>query len=167
MGGVRTGKDDLRVECYGTIDELNSVLGMAVVHFGRGDGLCQDIVQVQHHLFRLGAQLADPDGKAKNDPIGKDEVRFLEERIDSYEESLDTLKQFILPGGAAGGAALHHARAVCRRAERLTVGLNRASGPLPDQIIPYLNRLSDYLFVAARFANHSAGAEEVKWDPKV
>lgn len=167
LGAIRVGKDDLRVESYGTLDELNCILGVVVADSGIEEGLCADLIRVQHHLFRVGAMLADPKDKSSNKPIGKEEIRWLEERIDSLEENLAALTRFLLPGGAAGGAALHHARSVCRRAERLAVSLNRSAGPLPASIIPYLNRLSDYLFVAAREANRAAGFEETPWDPEV
>lgn len=165
-GAVRTSKDDLRVETYGTVDELNCALGAAVAASGMEEELRADLLRVQHHLFRLGAELADPKGKTKTRPVGKDEIRSLEGRIDIYDEKLPPLKQFILPGGAEAGAALHLARAVCRRAERLAVTLYDVDGPLSESILPYLNRLSDFLFVAARVANHAAGVEETKWDPE-
>lgn len=168
FGGRRVAKDALRVEAYGTVDELNSVLGLA-----RAYGLAathDDLAGiVQEQLFVLGADLATPHDAMKSFPLPRvtpDDVVCLERAIDGLEETLPPLKNFILPGGTPVGAALHLARTVCRRAERVAVMLAHEEpeiGPLPVQ---YLNRLSDFLFVLARAANHSAGAEEHPWVPR-
>ena len=164
FGGGRVAKDALRVEAYGAVDELNAALGTA-----RATGLntALDTVagRVQRELFDLGADLATPpDSTARAETIvrvASERVSRLEQDVDAFEEGLPPLDAFILPGGSPSGAALHLARTICRRAERRTVALARAE-PISDQIVPYLNRLSDLLFVMARAAN--GGAEE-KWLP--
>ncbi len=166
-GGSRRGKDDLRVASYGNVDELNSALGLVLAHMKKENGLRPDLVRVQHHLFRLGATLADPTGKAKHKPVGDEEIATLERAIDEQEEQLPPLKQFILPGGSPAGASLHQARSVCRRAERIVVELARSKEEVPPEAIRYLNRLSDFLFVFARAANRTSGVAETEWDGEV
>lgn len=167
-GGVRTGKDDLRVESYGTVDELNSAIGVTLAHLRKtgGVGPGSDLIRIQHHLFRLGAELADPKGKAKSKTIGKDEIKSLENAIDGYEENLPALTQFILPGGSKAASSAHNARSIARRAERVVVHLARRDEISPHIVI-YLNRLSDFLFVLARVINREEGSEEVAWDADV
>ena len=162
FGGGRVSKDDPRVEAYGAVDELNACLGVA-----RAAGLPADLddmtERLQEQLFELGADLATPpDSKARADRvvrIGADSAGALETLIDSCQERLAPLETFILPGGGPGGAALHLARTVCRRAERRVVELGDLS------TVPYLNRLSDLLFVMARLANALAGCKERAWLP--
>jgi cob(I)alamin adenosyltransferase len=168
FGGARVAKDSLRIESYGTVDELNSVLGLAR-SLGLGadhDGL---LATIQEQLFVLGADLATPHGAMKNFPLPRVtsvDVVCLERAIDRLEENLPPLKSFILPGGSQAGAALHIGRTVCRRAERAVVMLAHEEpdiGPMPVQ---YLNRLSDLLFVLARAANHAAAMPEHPWMPR-
>jgi cob(I)alamin adenosyltransferase len=164
LGSGRVPKDDPRIEAYGTIDELNAVLGLA-----RAQGLdpAADLLvaQLQNDLFVVGSALADfaPKGPFHNAVTGL-HVEQLETAIDAMETELAPLVQFILPGGTPAAAQIHLARTVCRRAERLTVRLSH----LPDQdvakpLIAYLNRLSDLLFVLARVVNHRAGIADTLW----
>jgi cob(I)alamin adenosyltransferase len=166
FGGGRVPKDDLRVEAYGDVDELNAVLGMArcIEMMPRIDEV---LVPIQRDLFAIGALLATPDRDRMASHLEKariDEARIteLEHAIDDGEAELEPLRAFIIPGGTPKAAALHVARTVCRRAERHVVRLQR-DVELPALAIIYLNRLSDLLFTLARLANHRAGAGEVTW----
>lgn len=165
FGGQRVPKDALRIEAYGTVDELNSLLGIV-----RGDNtelkIDKILSQVQNELFDLGADLATPRSTAKK-KIKRIELRdalTLEKFIDALETHLKPLRAFILPGGSPVAARLHFARTVCRRAERVVVRLSR-NEDIGEGITVYLNRLSDLLFVLARYANHVAGVAETKWKP--
>ncbi len=165
FGGPRVGKDDLRVEAYGAVDELNSVLGMAGAASGEDD-LTELVQEIQGTLFDLGAYLASPDGERRKksqipEPRSED-VEQLEGWIDRFEEELSPLRRFILPGGTAAAAAFHFGRTVCRRAERRAVTLHH-SQPLDPLALRFLNRLSDLLFVLARVENHRAGHADVEW----
>jgi cob(I)alamin adenosyltransferase len=166
FGGGRVSKDDPRVEAYGTVDELNAVIGMArsIELMPRIDEI---LAPVQRDLLGLGAILATPDLVKMQEQLAKariDDARIvqLERAIDAGEEELEPLKAFILPGGTPKAAALHVARTVCRRAERRVVRLQETV-ELPPLVTVYLNRLSDLLFVLARVANRRAGAGEVTW----
>ena len=167
FGGGRVSKDDARVEAYGSVDELNASLGVARAA-GLPDELDALAGRLQHQLFELGADLATPkDSKARDSKVvrlGHDSVKALEDEIDGCEEHLDALQTFILPGGDPAGAVLHLTRTVCRRAERRVIALARTE-PIGDVAIPYLNRLSDLLFVMARLANARAGSPEQPWQP--
>jgi cob(I)alamin adenosyltransferase len=160
FGGTRVAKNDARIEAYGTVDELSSFLGVA-----RASGLPSDVdstlAQVQHDLFEVGAHLASP-GTSRFPGVDPQRIVDLERGIDAMEQELAALTSFILPGGALGAAQLHVGRTVCRRAERLVVALGDDSAAT-QSTIAYLNRLSDYLFVAARFANLRAGEADVPW----
>jgi len=163
--GSRVGKDTLRVECYGEVDELNACLG--VVRAQHEDaGLDTLLAQIQKDLFALGAQLADPQGRvADRKPkaaVTTAHVKRLEEAIDARDETLPPLKAFILPGGSPAAALLHFSRTVCRRAERRVVALAHHDEVDP-QVVTYLNRLSDLLFVLARDANRTSGVTEEPW----
>jgi len=164
FGGPRVRKDAPRIEAYGTIDELNSVLGIARVYLAAGD-IDTLLGGIQNELFALGAQLATPDPAAHDTSlVGPPQITSLEKAIDRFEAGLEPLKQFILPGGSPEASYLHLARTVCRRAERRLVTLARDSRePISGHLIVYLNRLSDLLFVLARAANHSAGCPDVPW----
>jgi len=168
FGGGRVPKDALRIESYGTVDELNSLLGLARA-FGVESEHDVLLGQIQEQLFVLGADLATPVERTKISSLPRvtaTDVECLERAIDLLEGSLSPLKHFILPGGTSAGAALHSARTACRRAERLVVTLTReepGTGSLPQQ---FLNRLSDLLFVLARAVNHAAGVEEHPWHPR-
>lgn len=163
IGGRRVRKDHPRVEAYGAVDELNSQLGIArtLVSDSSVAALLDDI---QHRLFDLGAELATPSGARSKQraSITAEQVRTLENAIDRYQAMLPALRAFILPGGSPLAAAFHVARTVSRRAERRTVTLGRKER-LNAEILRYLNRLSDLLFVLARWANRVAGQPDVIW----
>jgi cob(I)alamin adenosyltransferase len=160
FGGARVRKDDARIEAYGTIDELNSFLGVARAGWP-ASSLDGQLHLIQSDLFDIGAHLASPGTSrfAGPDPA---RVAALEQTIDEMESDLAPLKTFILPGGTLAAANLHVARTICRRAERLVVSL-RDEDEATKASITYLNRLSDFLFVAARFANHQQGLADVPW----
>jgi cob(I)alamin adenosyltransferase len=168
FGAGRVSKDHLRVDAYGQVDELNAAIGLALALDPRT--FCRDLLETaQRDLFTIGAELATPNAaklaKAlKGPPIGPPEIAALEQAIDRYETQVPPLKQFVLPGGVPKAAALHLARTVCRRAERAVVRLYRKhrTGGL-SSVVPYLNRLSDLLFVLARVANHASGTPEITW----
>ncbi len=162
IGGRRVPKDDLRVCAYGTVDELNATLGLARCYVN-DEELDHLLERFQNELFDIGAELASPPERASQfQAITDEHIRVMEEAIDHFEEELEPLRQFILPGGTQGSAYLHLARTVCRRAEREVVRLSHAS-MVNAVIIRYLNRLSDLLFVMARVCNHRAGVPDVKW----
>lgn len=172
FGGGRVPKDHARVEAYGDVDELNSVLGVAVAHLqagGHGE-IARGLREVQADLFTLGANLATPrpeDGgreSAHVPGLRPGRVEELERWIDAAEEELEPLRNFVLPGGSEAAAFLHLGRTVCRRAERRTVSLARAA-QVGEEVVIYLNRLSDLLFTLARLANRRAGVEDVPWIP--
>jgi cob(I)alamin adenosyltransferase len=166
FGGQRVRKDHIRVETYGTVDELNAALGVARALKAPPaiDGL---LATVQNLLFELGAQLATPPDKKKQ-PRGVTEadIKLMEDAIDRAEAELSPLKSFILPGGQPLAAALHLARGVCRRAERLCVTLRAEEPETAETCVIFLNRLSDLLFVYARDANHLAGTSDVAWEAR-
>ena len=168
FGGGRVAKDDLRIETYGTVDELNAVIGDARAAFGIPQPIDSLLAEIQIALFVLGADLATPmDSRAGHDipRITEGDVYWLESEIDKHESELPSLKRFILPGGSAVAARLHVARTVTRRAERLLVTLSGAE-PIGEYDIQFLNRLSDLLFVLARLTNKAAGVPDVEWDGK-
>jgi cob(I)alamin adenosyltransferase len=162
IGGKRVHKDDLRIEAYGTIDELNAHLGIAAAH-PLPERARRILARIQDDLFSIGAELALPAGMDREKwgipSIRDEDVRALEIDIDACEADLVPLRSFILPGGSAAGARLHLARTVARRAERCCVALLHTSEVDP-QIIRYLNRLSDLCFVLARFINHEYSQPE-------
>ncbi len=170
LGGGRVPKSHPRVAAYGDVDELNSALGVAraVLSAGDADGLDAGLARVQEECFALGALLAAAPGAAAKLPAPYDRglpaaaAARLETEIDAWDAGLAPLKHFVLPGGGAVGAALHLARAVARRAERSCVDL-ADGGPVPDGVLVYLNRLSTWLFVAARRANKTDGRAETPW----
>lgn len=169
VSGPRRVKHDLRVEAYGTIDETNSVIGMARLYTGSMAELDAMLLRIQNDLFDLGADLAAPDtGEALSyEPLRiiDDQVQRLEQEIDLLNEALSPLRSFILPGGSPAAAHLHLARTVARRAERIMVQLARLEGELVGApALKYVNRLSDFLFVAARHAN-DGGKADILWVP--
>jgi cob(I)alamin adenosyltransferase len=163
--GSRVPKDELRVCAYGEVDELSAALGLAHAQVTHPD-VAALLPEIERDLFAIGGQLANPTQqsprKVAKSALDPGRVERLEQAIDALEQTLLPLKRFILPGGSVGGAALHLARAVCRRAERAVVALDRAHAVNPV-LLQYLNRLSDYLFVAARAENRQAGAPEMEW----
>jgi cob(I)alamin adenosyltransferase len=162
FAGPRVSKDHPRIDAYGEVDELNTVLGI-VRASAPPDEMDELLGRIQSELFSVGAELATPDPAAHGtDLIGPPQVEALERSIDWFEAQLTPLSQFILPGGTAAAATLHLARAVCRRAERKVVALTHAA-PISPDVLRYLNRLSDLLFVLARFANAAAGRPDVPW----
>ena len=167
FGGGRVPKDHRRVAAYGAVDELNAAIGLAraLDPTALGDALLDDI---QRDLFAIGGQLASPEPAKVAKALAKaalsaERVAALERAIDSTEATLAPLDGFILPGGTPKAAALHFARTVCRRAERCVVTLSREAPPIAPSVLPYLNRLSDLLFVLARGANAAAGRADVAW----
>jgi cob(I)alamin adenosyltransferase len=160
FGGTRVAKDDPRIEAYGTVDELSSQVGVARSSAVPGE-VSAELERVQSDLFEIGAHLASP-GTSRFPGIDLRRIEDLERAIDAMEQELAPLTTFILPAGALGASQLHVARTVCRRAERCVVSL-RDESAATQSTITYLNRLSDYLFVAARFANLRAGVADVPW----
>jgi cob(I)alamin adenosyltransferase len=169
IGGRRLRKDDARVEAYGAVDELSAAIGLARAACGDGE-LAALLARLQHELFELGAELADPSVRAEPGAPGHppritpQHVERLEREIDAFTALLPPLQRFILPGGVELGARLHLARAVARRVERRVVQL-AGREPVNPQLVCYLNRLSDWLFAAARLANLRAGVPETPWKP--
>lgn len=164
FGGARVPKSDPRVSAYGEVDELNAVLGLALAA-----GLPPDVEDrleaVQHQLFTLGSELATPEpekARMKLPTTQPEWIVALEQGIDAMDEKCPELRVFVLPGGTLAAAHLHLARTVCRRAERAVVALAQHEA-VPENVVVYLNRLSDYLFMAARYANHLAGVPDVAW----
>ena len=163
-GGQRTPKDSLRVQVYGTVDELNAHLGAALAG-GLCERLTQALPQIQNLLFNLGSDLCfleEDKAKYALPQIEAEHVEELEALIDELSAAVNPLRNFILPGGSMGAARLHVARTICRRAEREAATLAREEGVGPH-VIPYLNRLSDALFAMARYENHVQGVEEPLW----
>jgi cob(I)alamin adenosyltransferase len=161
----RVSKDHPRITAYGTVDELNALIGLALGQ-GLDDRLAGPLSAIQNQLFHLGSILAFPPDEVRQVEVPRIEARhveFLESLIDELNEALEPLKNFVLPGGAEGAATLHVARTVCRRAERALVTLSKEEVVEPDSLI-YINRLSDALFVMARFENKQKGADETTWD---
>ena len=165
FGGERVAKDDPRVAAYGDIDELNAVLGVARTLSPPAE-VASLLAAVQDQLFTLGSELATPEPEKARVAIPRTQaswVEALEKAIDAIDAEVPALRSFILPGGSPSASQLHVARTVCRRAERAVVSLARQSSVAPE-VIRYLNRLSDYLFMAARLANHRAGVADVAWN---
>jgi len=160
FGGARVPKSDARIDAYGTVDELNSFLGLARTSWPSGE-MDALLAAIQADLFDIGAHLASP-GTSRFPGVDAARIEELERAIDAMDAELPPLRTFILPGGSIAAAHLHVARTICRRAERLVVGLGDES-PATLSSIAYLNRLSDFLFVAARFANLRQGDKDVAW----
>lgn len=169
IGGTKVLKSHYRIEAYGTIDELNSFTGLSLDHLNSYD-IKNVLAEIQDRLFTIGSALAcDPDKetKLKIPDLHESDVTLLENEIDNMNEVLPVMKSFILPGGHVAVSTLHVTRCVCRRAERLCVGIENKQEEVDPLIIKYLNRLSDYLFVLARFAANKLDAEEIPWKPRV
>lgn len=165
--GARVPKDSPRIAAYGTVDELNSAIGAAVAS-GLVAPLPETLGRIQNELFHLGSDLCFPDAEERGVAIpliGERHVRALEAEMDRLSEALPPLENFILPGGSPGAAHLHVARCVCRRTEREVHTLSRTE-PVRPNVLPYLNRLSDLLFVMARHENRGRGTPDVCWDSR-
>ncbi len=165
FGGERVSKNSLRIEAYGTIDELNAFIGLAIIEVS--DKSVKDLLQkIQNWLFSIGADLATPDNeKTKKLNVFRtpeEYYLYIEKEIDNYESKLDELRNFILPGGTKGAALLHICRTITRRAERMVVALN-STVKIGNNIIIFLNRLSDLFFVLARFDNAVTGTPDIEW----
>ena len=167
--GERRKKYDLRIAAYGTLDEVNAAIGVARLHTAGNTALDGALARIQNDLFDVGADLCTP-GKGKGPggarlSVTDKQVAWLEAEIDRLNGELAPLRSFVLPGGSAAAAYLHLARTICRRAERLTAELkDKAGEAVTPEVLKYLNRLSDYLFVASRYAN-GRGAGDVLWKP--
>jgi cob(I)alamin adenosyltransferase len=170
FSGARVSKNHPRIEAYGTVDEFNACLGVAISACGsnREEASIRNILdQVQSRLFDIGADLATPEGssnESKIERITESHITEVEGWIDEIDSKNDPLSTFIMPAGSELAARLHLARTVCRRAERLMVGLSH-SEQVGEALIRYMNRLSDMLFAMARFANKSSGIQDVAWKP--
>ena len=164
IGGYRVSKSDLRIESYGTVDELNSWLGLVVAFLPQER--IEEVQSIQSLLFSTGAQLASKSKEQKSPfpEVSAADIKALEAHIDAYEALLPKMTHFILPGGNKGASHAHLARCVCRRAERIVVQLSRIDF-VDDKILVYLNRLSDYLFCLARALAFWDGKDEIKWIP--
>lgn len=163
LGGVRVSKYDARITSYGTVDELNSAIGLARA-FWHESPIDGELYAIQTDLFDVGANLAAPSNQDRFPGVPEERVAHLEREMDQMELELPPLTNFIVPGGSIPAAQLHVARTVCRRAERHVVALGDDGEPV-QRTIRYLNRLSDYLFVAARFVNWKMGFSDVPWRP--
>lgn len=165
FGGTRVPKSSARIKAYGTVDELNSMIGLGASYDISEQGSTWT-KKVQEDLFVLGADLATPpSANTRIARIDEDAITYLENAIDTMEEKLPALKNFILPGGSPAGATFHLARTVCRRAERAAVSCSETE-EISGLTIKYLNRLSDFLFVLARFENKQSGTKEEIWKPE-
>lgn len=168
IGGTKVPKNDIRIETYGTADELNSWIGLI------NDQLNDDIIrselkEIQDRLFTIGSSLAtdaEKEPAMKLPDLHEGDIEFLEKRIDSMTAELPPMKNFILPGGHVTVSSIHITRCVCRRTERLVVNMQQHELLVDEKIIRYLNRLSDYLFTLARYVAMKLGAEEIPWKPK-
>ena len=162
-GGTRVKKYDLRVECYGTIDELVSYLGLVRDCFN-SEHLTREVVKIQRILFNCESLISSESEEVKSrmPKVKEEDVKFLERRIDTMNDELPALKAFLIPGGSRTSSHIHVARTICRRAERLCVRLNE-NNPVDDIVLQFLNRLSDYLFVLSRYILKHKGRKETYW----
>jgi cob(I)alamin adenosyltransferase len=169
IGGTKISKSHRRIEAYGTVDELNSFIGLSLDHLKAGN-IDNVLREVQDRLFTIGSALAcDPEkeAKLKIPDLQGDDITLLETEMDKMNETLPSMRSFILPGGHTTVSTLHVARCVCRRAERCCVRLQKKKDEIDPLIIQYLNRLSDYLFVLSRYAAHQLNVEEIPWKPRI
>lgn len=168
FGGERVSKDSPRISAYGTIDELNSFIGYAITEVN-DKSVKENLAKIQNYLFTIGADLATPDNdknvKLKIQRTPESFYKEIEKMIDEYDSQLEELRNFILPGGSKSSALLHICRTVCRRAEREAVVLKK-SVTIGDNIVIFLNRLSDLFFVLSRFENKVSGYPDTIWNPK-
>lgn len=169
IGGTKVSKGSDRLETYGTVDELNSYVGLCLDHL-KPLGINNILQEIQDRLFTIGSALAcDPHKEIimKIPDLHEEDITLLEQEMDKMDKELPTMKSFILPGGHIAASHLHVARCVCRRAERCCVRLQNDGEEVPDLIIKYLNRLSDYLFMLSRYTTHQLKVEEIPWRARV
>jgi len=169
IGGTKVAKSHIRIESYGTVDELNSYIGLVSDHIDHAHSKII-LKEIQDRLFTIGSSLAcDPDKEPlmKIPDLKETDVVVLEKEIDKMNEELPVMKSFILPGGHVAVSTAHIARCVCRRAERLCVNMQQHDVFVEPLVIKYLNRLSDYLFVLARYIGHLLGVAEIPWKPRL
>jgi cob(I)alamin adenosyltransferase len=169
IGGTKVSKSHIRIESYGTIDELNSWIGVVSDHTG-DEQTKKTLKEIQDRLFTIGSSLAcDPEKepKLKLPDLHNTDVVFLENEIDRMNEALEPMRSFILPGGASVVSFAHVARCVCRRAERLCVAMTDEKMEVEALVLQYLNRLSDYLFMLSRYLGKLGNSEEIQWKPRV
>ena len=169
IGGTKVPKNDIRIETYGTVDELNSWIGL--INDQQPDAeFKNELKEIQDRLFTIGSSLAtdaEKEPKMKLPDLHQGDITFLEKRIDEMTAQLPPMKSFILPGGHTAVSSIHIVRCVCRRAERLAVHMQQHELFVDEKIIQYLNRLSDYLFTLARYAAQKLGAGEIPWKPRL
>ena len=169
IGGTRVSKSHIRIDSYGTIDELNSFLGLCIDSIN--DEKSKTVLkEIQDRLFTIGSSLAcDPDKEPlmKLPDLKDTDINFLEKEIDGMNEVLPVMKSFILPGGSVAVSHIHIARCVCRRAERICVAMQENELFIDVKVIQYINRLSDYLFILARYIAHISKVEEIPWKPRI
>jgi cob(I)alamin adenosyltransferase len=162
--GTRVPKLDCRIGAFGTVDELNAALGVVLAEPGLPERLREPLMRIQNDLFDVGADLSVPFGVGDRLRVEPRQIEWLEQLCDELNADLRELKSFVLPGGTAAAARLHVARTTCRRAERDALTANDENG-INELVLQYLNRLSDFLFIAARWANADAGRDEPLWKP--
>ena len=165
IGGVRVPKSHIRIESYGTVDELNSYIGM-VRDMANDARITEWLHEIQDRLFTIGSVLAtnpEKEVKMKLPDVHEADVIFLEQKIDEMNEVLPEMRSFILPGGNLAASTTHVARCVCRRAERICVAMQQQEEVVHELIVPYLHRVSDFLFVLARYISHINGVEDTPW----
>lgn len=169
IGGTKVAKSNIRIEAYGTVDELNSFVGLTVDHLSHQPSKTV-LREIQDRLFTIGSSLAcDPEKESllKIPDLKESDISLLEQEIDNMNEELSAMKSFILPGGHVAISTAHVTRCVCRRVERLCVNMQENELLVDPLVIKYLNRLSDYLFVLARYTGHLLGVEDIPWKPRV
>lgn len=169
IGGTKVPKSHIRIEAYGTVDELNSNIGLTMDHLTDHAGISQ-LKEIQDRLFTIGSSLAcDPEKEPalKIPDLKEDDIHLLEQEIDRMNEVLPPMRSFIMPGGHIAVSQAHVTRCVCRRAERICVLMQETGQFVDPLVIKYLNRLSDYLFVLARYTGHLLQAEEIAWRPRI
>ena len=169
IGGTKVPKNDIRIETYGTVDELNSWIGLINDQI-TDDQIRNELKEIQDRLFTIGSSLAtdtEKEPKMKLPDLNETDIQFLEHRIDIMTAELPAMKNFILPGGHVIVSSIHITRCVCRRTERLAVNMQQHDLFVDEKVIQYLNRLSDYLFTLARYVAQKLGADEIAWKPRV
>jgi len=169
IGGTKVPKNDIRIETYGTVDELNSWIGLINDQI-TDDQIRSELKEVQDRLFTIGSSLAtdtEKEPKMKLPDLNETDIQFLEHRIDMMTAELPAMKNFILPGGHVTVSSIHITRCVCRRTERLAVNMQQHDLFVDEKVIQYLNCLSDYLFTLARYIAQKLGADEIAWKPRV